>query len=441
LASDLVALQLKNVMSELRVQKLKKLETRLKVPGDKSMSHRAILLAGLAEGTSRISGFLTSEDCLCTLRAMQALGAKVDFLSDNTFDVTGVGGECQPVLETIDCGNSGTLMRLISGVLAAQPFPSRLSGDVSLNSRPMKRIMEPLREMGAQIESETHNDCAPLLLHGAHLEAIAYQSPVASAQVKSCLLLAGLFAEGNTSVTEPALSRDHTERMMRYFYIPLQNRDLTVTVPGGSLPQARDFMVPGDFSSAAFWMAAAAAFPGSQLFIEDVGLNPTRTGLVSVLMRMGAQIREFIETGKEMEPHGNLEIQGRNLRGTLIEGKEIANVIDEIPIIAVLAALAEGETIIKDAAELRVKETDRIAAITQNLRAFGAEVEETSDGMIIQGGRPLTSTTVESFGDHRIAMAFAILGLFCEGQTHILNTACIDTSYPQFEQHLAQLAA
>ena len=428
-------------MSELRVQKLKKLDACLKVPGDKSISHRAVLLAGLAQGTSRIEGFLNSEDCLCTLRAMQALGAKVDFVDETTFDITGVGGECKPVLETIDCGNSGTLMRLISGILAAQPFPSRLSGDSSLNSRPMKRIIEPLHEMGAQIESELRNDRAPLRLYGSHLQAIDYHSPVASAQVKSCLLFAGLFAEGNTSVQEPALSRDHTERMMRYFYISVQTNELCTTVPGNSLPQARDFIVPGDFSSAAFWMVAAAAFPGSTLAIERVGLNPTRTGLIRVLMRMGAQIREFIETSKEMEPYGNLEIQGHTLRGTIIEGQEIANVIDEIPILSILAALAEGETIIKDASELRVKETDRIAAIATNLRAFGAEVEELPEGLIIQGGKALHGATVESFGDHRIAMAFAVLGLFCEGQTRILNTACIDTSYPHFEQHLAHLTS
>ena len=428
-------------MSELRVQKLKQLEARLKVPGDKSMSHRAVLLAGLAQGTSRIEGFLNSEDCLCTLRAMQALGARVDFLSETIFDITGVKGECLPVLETIDCGNSGTLMRLISGVLAAQPFPSRLSGDSSLNSRPMKRIIEPLREMGAQIESEFHNDRAPLRLYGSHLQGIDYRSPVASAQIKSCLLFAGLFADGNTSVTEPALSRDHTERMMRYFYVPVQSRELRATVHGGSLPQARDFIVPGDFSSAAFWMAAAAGFPGSHLSIERVGLNPTRTGLINVLMRMGAQIQEFIETSHDMEPYGNLDIQGGSLHGTVIEGQEIANVIDEIPILSILAALAEGETIIKDAAELRVKETDRITALATNLRAFGVEVEELSDGLIIQGGKPLKGTTVESFGDHRIAMAFAVLGLFCEGETRILNTACIDTSYPQFEKHLAELAS
>ena len=428
-------------MSELRVQKLKKLDARLKVPGDKSMSHRAVLLAGLAHGTSRISGFLNSEDCLCTLRAMQALGARVDFLDETTFDITGVNGECQPVLETIDCGNSGTLMRLISGVLAAQPFPSRLSGDVSLNSRPMKRIMEPLREMGAQIESESNNDRAPLRLYGSHLQAIDYRSPVASAQIKSCILFAGLFADGNTSVAEPSLSRDHTERMMRYFYIPVQSNELCATIHGGSLPQARDFIVPGDFSSAAFWMVAAAAFPGSNVFIEHIGLNPTRTGLISVLMRMGAQIREYIETSKEMEPYGNLEIQGRSLHSTIIEGDEIANVIDEIPILAVLAALAEGETIIKDAAELRVKETDRITAIATNLKAFGVNVEEMPDGLIIQGGKSLHGATVESFGDHRIAMAFAILGLFCEEHTRILNTACIDTSYPQFEKHLGEVSA
>ena len=426
-------------MSALRVKRLKRLNTSLRVPGDKSMSHRAAMLAGLAGGTSRISGYLKSEDCLCTLNAMQALGAEVNHVSDDVMDITGVNGKCKAPIETIDCGNSGTSMRLLSGILAAQPFPSRLTGDSSLSSRPMKRIMEPLRQMGAVLESERGNGCAPLRIEGGELTGITYESPIASAQVKSCVLLAGLFAKGSTTVKEPARSRDHTERMMRYFYVPLQTGTLTATVHGGDLPEPRDFIVPGDFSSAAFWLAAAAAFPGGRLTVEDVGLNPTRTALLSVLLRMGAGVREFVETGDNSEPRGNLEISGQQLRGTTSAGDEIPNLIDEIPILAVLGALAHGETVIRDAAELRHKETDRIKTMVSNLRAFGAAVEETPDGLVIQGGAPLRGAEVDSFGDHRVAMSCAILGLFCDGETRVNDTACINTSYPGFEAALRAL--
>ncbi len=440
-------------MSEIKVKKIRRLDARIRVPGDKSISHRAVMLGGLARGTCKITGFLPSEDCLCSMRAMQALGAKIEQITDSHLEITGVSGECRQVLETIDCGNSGTSMRLLAGILAAQPFTSRLSGDSSLTSRPMRRVMIPLMQMGAFIESEMKNERAPLRINGGRLHGINYKMPVASAQVKSCILLAGMFAEGTTSVTEPMSSRDHTERMLRHFLVPsradslqksLDGKDipikggvpLTTVVHGGSIPEARDFRVPGDFSSAAFWLVAASAFQGSQLSIEDVGLNKTRTGLLSVLMRMGAQIREYVETGNDTEPHGNLEITGRGLHATTVDGDIIPNVIDEIPAIAVLAALAEGETIIKDAGELRVKESDRIASITKNLRAFGVPVEEAEDGMIIQGGKALKGTTVDCFGDHRIAMAFSILGLFAEGETRILNTECIRTSYPGFEKQL-----
>jgi 3-phosphoshikimate 1-carboxyvinyltransferase len=330
-------------------------------------------------------------------------------------------------------------MRLLSGILAAQPFTSKLTGDSSLTSRPMKRIMDPLRQMGASIESERNNGCAPVRIDGGDLVGITYESPVASAQVKSCVLLAGLFAKGSTTVKEPARSRDHTERMMRYFYVPVSSGPLTATVHEGDLPEPRDFTVPGDFSSAAFWLAAAAAFPGGRLTVEDVGLNPTRTALLSVLLRMGAGVREFVETGEGTEPRGNLEVSGMQLRGTVIEGDEIPNLIDEIPILAVLGALATGETIIRNAAELRHKETDRIKTMVQNLRAFGVPVEETADGMIVQGGADLRGATVESFGDHRVAMSCAILGLFCDGETRVNDVACINTSYPGFEKTLRAL--
>ncbi|HPA16838.1 MAG TPA: 3-phosphoshikimate 1-carboxyvinyltransferase [Verrucomicrobiae bacterium] len=426
-------------MSEIRLRRIKKIATRIRVPGDKSMSHRAVMLAGLAKGTSRIAGFLAGEDCARTLRAMQALGAEIESEDGTNLEITGTAGDCRQVLETIDCGNSGTSLRLLSGILAGQPFSSRLSGDASLNSRPMDRITKPLTEMGALIKSENGNDCAPLLIQASRLHPIDHQTPVASAQIKSCVLLAGMFAEGTTSVSEPNQSRDHTERMMRHFMLPIRSEGLTTFINGLSIPTARDFSVPGDFSSAAFWIAAAAALPGSRLVVENLGLNPTRTGLITVLLRMGAQIRENLDAGDQIEPRGTVEVRGAPLHGTIIEGALIANVIDEIPIIAALGALADGTTVIREASELRFKETDRLAAIATNLAAFGVPVDETPDGLVIQGGSPLAGATVDSFGDHRIAMAFAVLGLFCEGETRILNTDCIRTSYPGFERQLASL--
>ncbi len=428
-------------MSMIRSRPVRGIEAHIRVPGDKSMSHRALLLAGLAEGTSVVGGLLESEDCLCTLRAMQALGAGITRQGDGSWRVEGVSGACGQVIETIDCGNSGTSMRLLAGVLAAQPFPSRLSGDASLNLRPMRRIIEPLTRMGAGIESEGRNGTAPLRIYGGALKPIAYESPVASAQVKSCVLLAAMHAEGVTSVTEPMPSRDHTERMMRWYYLPVRSEGLTVSLHGRVAPQARDFTVPGDFSSAAFWVGAAAAFPGARLHVEGVGLNPTRTAFLGALLRMGAQIHEYVESGSEGEVWGHLEVQGRTLHGTTVEGWEIPNLIDEVPILAVVAALADGETVIRNASELRVKETDRIMAVTTNLRAFGIPVEEREDGMVIQGGAAPTGAVVDSFGDHRIAMAFAVLGMFAKGETRILNTDCIATSYPGFEELLARLLA
>lgn len=428
-----------NEMSEIRVRRLKKISARIRVPGDKSMSHRAVMLAGLAKGTSHITGFLGGEDCARSLRAMQALGAEIESEDGSDLEITGTGGDCLQVLETIDCGNSGTSIRLLAGILAGQPFSSRLSGDASLSSRPMGRITKPLTEMGALIKSENGNDCAPLIIQASRLHPIQYQSAIASAQIKSCLLFAGMFAEGATSVTEPNPSRDHTERMMRHFMLPVRTECLTTYINGLSIPTARDFDVPGDFSSAAFWIAAAAAMPGSRLIVENLGLNPTRTGLIAVLLRMGAQIRENLDAGDQIEPKGTVEIRGAPLHGTVVEGAMVTNVIDEIPIIAVLGALADGTTVIRDAGELRFKETDRLAAIATNLAAFGVSVDETQDGLLIQGGSPLAGAIVDSFGDHRIAMAFSILGLFCQGETRVLNTDCIRTSYPGFEEQLAAL--
>jgi 3-phosphoshikimate 1-carboxyvinyltransferase len=422
----------------LVVQPSRRIEGEIQMPGDKSISHRAVIFAGLADGTSRVTNFLPGEDCLCSLAAMQAFGASIELIDSTTLLVHGVAGKLRPALEPIDCGNSGTSMRLLSGVLAGQPFRSVLYGDRSLSSRPMKRIIDPLTQMGAEIAGQGPKGFAPLHITGKPLKGIEYNLPMASAQLKTCLLLAGLFANGTTSVTEPTQSRDHTERLFEHFHAPLNKEGRALRVRGGTTLHGRDLLVPGDFSSAAFWIVAAAAMSGSSLTLTRVGLNPTRTGLLSVLLRMGGQIRETIEDNAA-EPYGTLQVVGRQLRGTHIGGEEIANVIDELPILAVAAALAEGETVISNAEELRVKETDRIAAMAANLRAFGVPVEEKPDGMIIQGGAPLNGAQVESFGDHRIAMSCAILALFSRGPSRITDTGCIATSYPTFVQDLEQL--
>jgi 3-phosphoshikimate 1-carboxyvinyltransferase len=429
--------------STLTVRQARGLGGEISVPGDKSLSHRAVLFSALADGVTVITGFLPGEDCVCTMRALQAMGCTIEADSATRLIVHGVNGKLRPPLEPLDCGNSGTAMRLMAGVLAGQPFASRLIGDASLSGRPMKRIVDPLRKMGAKIEGQGKNQTAPLDIQGAPLTGIDYTLPVASAQLKSCLLLAGLFANGTTSITEKTPSRDHTERLLAHFHAPpvidLNDQGKTIRVRGGSRLHARDFNVPGDFSSAAFWIAAAAALPGADLMVTNLGLNGTRTGLLSVLTRMGAHIAEGV-TDSACEPFGNVRVYGRKLRGTKIAGAEIANVIDELPIIAVVGAIAEGETEIRDAHELRVKETDRIAAMAKNLRAFGVGVTEHDDGMTVHGGSPLTGAKVGSFGDHRIAMACAILGLFARGETTVTNTACIATSYPTFQEDLAKIA-
>jgi len=431
--------------STLTVRPVRHIGGEITVPGDKSLSHRAVLFAALADGTTEITGFLPGEDCVCTMRALQAMGCVIEVESKTKLIVHGVAGKLLAPLEPLDCGNSGTAMRLLAGILAAQPFKSRLIGDVSLSGRPMKRIVDPLRLMGAKIEGHGEKHTAPLEIQGGALKGIEYTLPVASAQLKSCLLLAGLFAQGTTSITENVPSRDHTERLLAHFHAPpvidlaADGKGKTVHVRGGTRLHANDFTVPGDFSSAAFWIAAAAVLPGADLTITQLGMNGTRTGLLSVLLRMGAQIYESI-SDSTCEPAGTLRVHGRRLRGTKISGAEIANVIDELPIIAVAAAMAEGDTEIRDAQELRVKETDRIAAMAGNLREFGVTVTEHHDGMTVHGGAALRGARVKSFGDHRIAMACAILGLFSKGETTIEDTGCIATSYPTFQEDLQKIA-
>jgi 3-phosphoshikimate 1-carboxyvinyltransferase len=398
------------------------------------------MLSALSRGSCVIRGFLPGEDCLSTMEAMRTLGVELEQPNATTLIIYGTGGEFKKPDKNIDCGNSGTTMRLLSGLLAGQPFESCLFGDASLSKRPMKRVIDPLSQMGARITADNPPDRPPLRVHGGPLKAIDYASPVASAQVKSAVLLAGLFAEGTTSVTEPTLSRDHTERMLEYFGVRVERKGLKVSVKGGSRPEPRNFRVPGDVSSAAFWLVAAAAAPGAHLRVNHVGLNPSRTGVLAVLTRMGARVREF-EFQNEGEPIGTIDIEGAALKATRIEGKEIPNVIDELPILAVAAALANGVTVIADAAELRVKETDRLAAIAHHLREMGVPVVEHPDGLEITGGARLKGAELDSLGDHRIAMAFAIAGLFAEGETVITGTDCVNTSYPGFYETLQRVAA
>ncbi|HEY8966522.1 MAG TPA: 3-phosphoshikimate 1-carboxyvinyltransferase [Candidatus Methylacidiphilales bacterium] len=425
-------------MNHLRIIPAPKIDGEIAVPGDKSISHRSVIFGSLASGPTRVTGFLPGEDCMCTLRALQAMGAQIEVIDETTLLIEGIQGKFKEPYEALDCGNSGTGMRLLAGLLAGQPFKSKLFGDASLSRRPMKRIMDPLGLMGAKIKAEGEKNTPPLSIEGTQLAGIDYKSPVASAQVKSCTLIAGLLAQGVTRVTEPIQSRDHTEKLLAHFYAAPQVDGLTVTVRGGTKLHGNDLQVPGDFSSAAFWLVAAAATPGSRLVIRNVGLNPTRTGLLNVLIRMGAQIREHVEA-PSAEPYGTLEVIGTKLHGVEIGGSEIPNIIDEIPIISVAAALAEGQTIIRDAHELRVKESDRIKSMATNLREFGVPVVEQPDGMIVEGGYPIKHARVESFGDHRIAMACAILALSADHPSRIDDTDCIATSYPGFFRDLEYL--
>jgi len=429
-------------MSEFRVKAISRLHAEFSVPGDKSMSHRAAILGGLSNGVCTIRNFLPSEDCVNTLNAMKALGAPHQVLDELrgygpiNLRIHGQSMKLTAPAAPIDCGNSGTGMRLLAGLLAGQNFSSELFGDASLSSRPMGRITVPLGQMGARMETRgAKPGCAPLFIHPAKLAPITYEMPVASAQVKSAILLAGLFTEGTTTVIQPAETRDHTERMLASFRVSTRHEGKAISIFGGQIPESCDFTVPGDISSAAFWLVAAAALPGSHLLIQNVGLNPTRTAILRVLSRMGAHMKEIVHQSGG-EPIGNIEIQGASLTATTILEEEVPNLIDEIPVIAVAAALAQGRTIIRNAKELRVKETDRISTVVQGLRAMGAEVDEFDDGMEITGGKPLKGATIDSCGDHRIAMAFAIAGLFAKGETVIKNTECVNTSYPGFSHHL-----
>ncbi len=417
----------------------------LQVPGDKSISHRLAMLMALTEGAATFEGFLASEDCIHTLRAVEALGAGV-VRHGAQVTVTGTGGWFRAPGCVLDMGNSGTGMRLLAGLLAGHSFTTELTGDASLRSRPMKRIQAPLEQMGARLELTGERGCAPIRVHGAPLRGIDYRSPVASAQVKSCVLLAGLLAEGRTRVVEPKSTRDHTERLLRAMGIDCRSDGLEVSVEGvgGRLPRPRitTWPVPGDFSAAAFWLGAAAMLPGSQVLLTNVGLNPRRTAFLDVLKRMGAKIEIFPTDAKNAwEPMGAVAIEGGELRGTEVAGDEIPNLIDELPMVAVLGALAQGRTVIRDADELRVKETDRITAMLKSLAAFGVRGEERPDGMVVHGGgRIRGGGEVVSYGDHRIAMSGAVLALAADAPVRICDVGCVATSYPAFWSDLERLA-
>ena len=418
---------------DFRVRRAPRIETEITVPGDKSISHRAVILAALSNGVCVLRGFLPSEDCLQTVTALRGMGIRIEQPEPEMLIVHGKRRVLTPPHGDIDCGNSATTMRLFTGLLAGQPFDSRLVGSSNLSRRPMDRVITPLREMGATIAAEGPNETPPLRITGSNLHGIDYHSPIASAQVKSAILLAGLFAKGKTTVHEPSLSRNHTELMLNYFLVrTVKEEDTVVSVFGDQVPESRDFTIPGDISSAAFWLVAAAVQPGGHLLVRDVGLNDTRTTLLGVLIRMGAQVREAIEEVDQIEPRGTAEITGAALKGTIIQGREIPQLIDELPILAVAGALASGTTTIRNAEELRVKESDRIAAIAHNLRAMGAQVLELNDGLEIHGRGTLRGAKVPSFGDHRIAMAFAIAGLFADGETVVQDAQCVCESYPEF---------
>lgn len=407
------------------------------MPGDKSISHRAVIISALSNGVCVLRGFLPSDDCLRTVQALRALGIKIEHPEPDMLVVHGKKRLLTAPAGEIDCGNSATTMRLLIGLLAGQKFDSVLVGGATLSARPMDRVLVPLRKMGANIVAQGPDESAPVKIHGVKLKGARHDLPIASAQVKSALLLAGLFAKGKTTVREPSISRNHTELMLNYFLVrTVRDEDGAISVFGDQTPESRDFSIPGDISSAAFWLVAAAAQPGGHLLVRHAGLNDTRTALLGVLVRMGAQVREAIEEVDQMEPRGTVEVTGAPLKGTVIQGKEIPQLIDELPILAVAAALAEGTTIIRQAQELRVKETDRIAAIAHNLRAMGTQVVEMADGLEIHGRAELRGARVASFGDHRIAMAFAIAGMFADGETIVQDVECVRESYPGFEKAL-----
>lgn len=423
----------------MKFTSVRRLSGELTVPGDKSISHRSVMFASIADGLTEVHGFLQGQDCLSTISCFSKMGIPIENKGDTVL-IRGKGlrGLTAPK-EVLDCGNSGTTARLISGILAAQSFDVTLTGDESICRRPMKRIIDPLSMMGARIESIRGNGCAPLSISGRALHGIHYQSQVASAQVKSAILLAGLYADSDTRITEPFISRDHSERMLSAFGADISAKDTTVSLRPGNSLKGLKLTVPGDISSAAYFIAAALIVPDSELLIRNVGVNPTRDGILHVCRRMNGKITLLNEKIESGEPTADLLIQSSNLKGTIVEGGAIPTLIDELPMIAAMACFAKGTTVIRDAAELKVKESNRIDVMVKNLRAMGADVTETEDGMVIHGGRPLHGVVIESKKDHRIAMTFAITALAAEGVTEIVDADCVKISYPAFYSELAGL--
>lgn len=422
----------------MKLQSIRRLRGEVTIPGDKSISHRAVMFGALAEGKTEITGFLRGADCLSTISCFRQLGISIEETADKIIvHGKGLHGLRAPV-STLDTGNSGTTTRLISGILAGQNFTSVLTGDSSIQRRPMRRIMTPLSQMGASIRSIKENDCAPLEITGSSLHGISYMSPVASAQVKSAVLLAGLYADGETSVTETAISRNHTELMLKSFGADIRTDHLTATIRPNPALHAMDIHVPGDISSAAYFIAAGSLVPDSEILIRNVGINPTRDGIIRVAREMGADITLFNEKNTG-EPVADLLVKSSSLHGITIGGDIIPTLIDELPIIAVMAAAADGTTVIRDAAELKVKESDRIAVMTENLSAMGCDITATQDGMIIHGRNALQGSVIDPHSDHRIAMSFAVAAMIADGETEIKDADCVMISYPDFYDDLKKL--
>ena len=423
----------------MKFTRTQRLRGEVTIPGDKSISHRAVMFGSLAEGTTEVTGFLRGADCLSTIDCFRRLGITVEDKNERILiHGRGLHGLSAPE-QLLDAGNSGTTTRLISGILSGQNFETTLTGDTSIQKRPMGRIIEPLSQMGASIESIRGNGCAPLRIQGRSLHGIHYTTKVASAQVKSAILLAGLYADAPTSVTEPALSRNHSELMLHFFGADVRTEGTTATIQPEPELTGQKVNVPGDISSAAYFIAAGCISPDSEILIRNVGINPTRDGILKVCRLMNADVTLLNENADSGEPTADLLVRTSSLKGCTIEGDLIPTLIDELPILAVMACFAEGTTLIRDAAELKVKESDRIAVMTENLTAMGAHVTATEDGMIIEGGYPLRGAVIDSHLDHRIAMSFAIAALNADGETRIQGADCVTISYPAFYKDLEKL--
>ena len=423
----------------MKFTRAKQIRGEVTIPGDKSISHRAVMFGSLAEGATEITGFLRGADCLSTIDCFRRLGISIEDKNERILiHGKGLHGLSAPA-QILDAGNSGTTTRLISGILSGQAFETTLTGDASIQKRPMGRIIEPLSQMGASITSLSGNGCAPLRIQGRPLHGIHYTTKVASAQVKSSILLAGLYADTPTSVTEPALSRNHSELMLHFFGADVKSEGTTATIQPEPKLIGQKVQVPGDISSAAYFIAAGCITPDSELLIQNVGTNPTRDGILHVCKMMNANVTLLNENMDSGEPTADLLVRTSSLQGCIIEGDLIPTLIDELPVIAVMACFAEGTTVIRDAAELKVKESDRIAVMTENLTAMGAKVTATDDGMIIEGGHTLHGAVVDSHLDHRIAMSFAVAALNADGETEILGADCVNISYPAFYRDLQKI--